>query len=115
MVHECVAAANQIAHDHGIEVEVLDLRCVRPIDEEAILTSLSRTGRIVVATEDWPWGSVAAEVLAVASHQGFHYLDAPPMRLCALDVPIPSHPALMAAQRPNADRIATAVLETVSY
>jgi pyruvate dehydrogenase E1 component beta subunit/2-oxoisovalerate dehydrogenase E1 component beta subunit len=115
MVHECLSAAQQLERDHGIEVEVIDLRCVRPIDEDTILESVSRTGRVVVATEAWPFASVAAEVLAMLSNRAFHYLDAPPVRLCALDVPIPSFPALFAAQRPDAARIASAVLETVSF
>jgi len=115
MLHECLAAAHQLEREHGIEVEVLDLRCVRPLDEEAILASVGRTGRLVVATEDWPFGSVAAEVIALVTSRAFHALDAPPMRLAALDVPIPSHPDLFAAQRPNAARIVEAVLETVAH
>lgn len=115
MVHECLAAAETLAREHHIEVEVLDLRCLRPLDEEAIIASVNRTGRLLVATEDWPWGSVASEVLSVVTNRAFHALDAPPARLCALDVPIPSHPALFAAQRPNAARIVEAVIETVSY
>lgn len=115
MLHECLAAAHQLARDHGLEVEVLDLRCVRPLDDAAIIASVNRTGRVVVASEDWPWGGVAAEVLAVVTTHAFHALDAPPYRLSAHDVPIPSHPALYRAQRPDATRIANAVLETVSY
>jgi len=115
MVHTCLAAANDLAREHGIEVEVIDLRCVRPLDAEAILESVGHTGRVVVATEDWPWGSVASEVLALVTDRAFHYLDAPPARLCARDVPIPSHPALQAACVPDAERIIAKVLETVSY
>jgi pyruvate/2-oxoglutarate/acetoin dehydrogenase E1 component len=115
MVHTCLQAAESLASEHGIEVEVVDLRCVRPLDERTILSSVARTGRIVVASEDWPWGSVSAEVVSLVSDHGFHFLDAPPARISALDVPIPSYPALYDAQRPNAERIAAAVLETVSY
>jgi len=115
MVHECLAAAAQLAHDHHIEAEVIDLRCVRPLDEAGVLDSLGRTGRLVVVSEDWPWGGVASEVLALATGRGFHLLDAPPTRLCARDVPIPSHPALYHAQRPDVEHIVAAVVETVSY
>ncbi len=115
MVHECLAAATQLSREHGIEAEVIDLRCVRPLDEDTVLASVARTGRIVVATEDWPWGSVASEVLAVVTSRAFHMLDAPPARLAALDVPIPSHPDLYHAQRPNAAAIVEQVLDTVSY
>jgi pyruvate dehydrogenase E1 component beta subunit/2-oxoisovalerate dehydrogenase E1 component beta subunit len=115
MLHECLRAAAMLARDHQVEVEVLDLRCVRPLDEAAILASLARTGRLVVASEDWPWAGVAAEVVALASGDGFHLLDAPPARINALDVPIPSHPDLFRAQRPDAERIAAKVLETLSF
>lgn len=115
MVHECLAAGATLAREHGIEIEVVDLRCVRPLHEEAILASVGRTGRIVVVSEDWPWGSVASEVLSLVTSRAFHTLDAPPQRLTARDVPIPSHPALFAAQRPDAARIVEAVVRTLSY
>jgi acetoin:2,6-dichlorophenolindophenol oxidoreductase subunit beta len=115
MVHECLRAAEILARDHGIECEVIDLRCLRPLDTETILASLSRTGRLVVATESWPFGGLAAEIIATASAEGFSYLDAPPRRLCAIDVPIPFHPDLFAAHHPDAERIAEAVLETVGF
>ena len=115
MLHECLAAAQLLARDHGLEVEVVDLRCVRPLDEATIIASVNRTGRVVVVSEDWPWGGVGAEVISVITSHAFHVLDAPPVRLSATDVPIPSHPALYNAQRPDAARIASAVLETTSY
>jgi pyruvate dehydrogenase E1 component beta subunit/2-oxoisovalerate dehydrogenase E1 component beta subunit len=61
MVHEAVAAAEELAND-GYEIEVVDLRTVRPIDTDTILASVARTGRLLVVGEAWPWGGVAAEV-----------------------------------------------------
>jgi pyruvate dehydrogenase E1 component beta subunit/2-oxoisovalerate dehydrogenase E1 component beta subunit len=115
MMHECLRAAETLAAEHSIECEVVDLRCVRPLDTETILDSVARTGRVVVATESWPFGGVAAEVIALVGSEGFRHLDAPPKRLCALDVPVPAHPALFAAHHPDAERIIEAVLETVSF
>jgi acetoin:2,6-dichlorophenolindophenol oxidoreductase subunit beta len=115
MVHECLRAAGDLAREHGIDVEVVDLRCVRPLDFETVLQSVGRTGRIVVATEDWPFGSVASELMALITDHAFHYLDAPPARLCARDVPIPSHPALQAACVPDHQRIMAKVIDTVSF
>lgn len=115
MVHHALAAAAELEESHGISAEVLDLRCLRPLDEAAILDSLSRTGRLVVATEAWPFGGIAAEVVALASEKGFQYLDAPPLRLCARDVPVPFHPDLFAAHRPDDQRIVEAALEAVKF
>jgi pyruvate dehydrogenase E1 component beta subunit/2-oxoisovalerate dehydrogenase E1 component beta subunit len=115
MMHECLRAAELLAHEHSIECEVVDLRCVRPLDTETILASIAKTGRVVVATESWPFGGVAAEVLATIASEAFHHLDAPPRRLCAQDTPIPYHPNLFNAHHPDAERIAEAVLETTDF
>ncbi len=115
MMHECLRAAELLSRDHGIECDVIDLRCVRPFDAETILASVAKTGRLVVATESWPFGGVAAEIVAMVSAEAFKHLDAPPKRLCAQDTPIPFHPDLFAAHHPDAERIAEAVLETVSF
>ncbi|MCK6486872.1 MAG: hypothetical protein L6R48_00795 [Planctomycetes bacterium] len=88
---------------------------MRPLDTHTILASLAHTHRLVVASEDWPYGGVAAEVLAVATTEGFPLLDAPPRRLCARDVPVPYQVDLFNAFRPDAQRLAAAVLETVQF
>ena len=115
MVHECLRAAETLARDHDVECEVLDLRCLRPLDREAVLASVGRTGRLVMVTEAWPFGGIAAEVLALVASEGFNHLDAPPRRLCAKDTPVPFHPELFAAHHPDAERIIEAVLETVAF
>jgi pyruvate dehydrogenase E1 component beta subunit/2-oxoisovalerate dehydrogenase E1 component beta subunit len=115
MVHECLRAAEQLAREDGIECDVVDLRCVRPVDTETVLASVARTGRLVVATEAFPTGGIAAEVVAAVVQEGFRHLDAPPVRLCAHDTPIPYHPALFNAHHPDAARIVAAVQQTVGF
>jgi pyruvate/2-oxoglutarate/acetoin dehydrogenase E1 component len=115
MVHECLKAAEALARDHEIEAEVIDLRCLRPLDTETILASVQRTGRVIVATESWPFGGVAAEVLALIASEAFPHLDAPPQRLSAMDSPIPFQPDLFAAHHPDAERIAALAIETVGF
>lgn len=81
-------AAEQLA-DEGIDAEVLDLRTLRPLDTAAILDSLKMTNRLVVVEEGWPVCSIASEVIAVCMEQGFDDLDAPVLRVCNEDVPLP--------------------------
>jgi pyruvate dehydrogenase E1 component beta subunit len=73
----------------GINAEVLDLRTLRPLDEAAVLESLSRTNRMVVVEEGWPQCSISSEILALCMEKGFDDLDAPVMRVCNEDVPLP--------------------------
>lgn len=107
MVHESIAAANELASE-GWEIEVVDLRSVKPLDTDTIMASVARTGRLLAVGESWPWGGVTAEVVARVASEGFNLLDAPPQRLNAKDTPIPYHPNLWTVHRPTARSIATA-------
>jgi pyruvate dehydrogenase E1 component beta subunit/2-oxoisovalerate dehydrogenase E1 component beta subunit len=107
MVHEALAAAAELAPE-GWEIEVVDLRSVKPLDTDTIMASVARTGRLLCVGEAWPWGGVTAEVLARVATEGFGLLDVPPQRLNAKDTPIPYHPNLWAAHRPAARAIAGA-------
>ena len=104
MVHESLAAAEELSHD-GYDIEVVDLRTVRPIDTDTILASVARTGRLLVVGEAWPWGGVASEVIARVATEGFGLLDAPPQRLNAKETPVPYHPALWGTHRPTASTV----------
>lgn len=115
MVHHALAAAAELDANHGISAEVVDLRCVRPLDSETILASLSRTGRIIIASEGWPVGGPGAEVAALVAERGFTYLDAPPVRLAAQDTPIPFHPDLFAAHHPDDQAIVQAALDLAKF
>ena len=112
MVHEAIAAAEELASE-GIEIEVLDLRTVKPLDTDTIMASVARTGRVLCVGEAFPWGGVTAEVVSRVASEAFALLDAPPMRLNAKDTPIPYHPNLWAAHRPTAQSIATAARKLV--
>jgi pyruvate dehydrogenase E1 component beta subunit len=81
-------AAEELAGE-GIDAEVIDLRTLRPLDKDAILTSLAKTNRLVIAEEAWPTCSIASEVIAICMEDGFDHLDAPVTRVCDEDVPLP--------------------------
>ena len=107
MVHESVAAAKDLASE-GWEIEVVDLRSIKPLDTDTVMASVARTGRLLAVGESWPWGGVTAEVVARVASEGFNLLDAPPQRLNAKDTPIPYHPNLWTVHRPTARSIANA-------
>jgi pyruvate dehydrogenase E1 component beta subunit/2-oxoisovalerate dehydrogenase E1 component beta subunit len=107
MVHEALLAADELATE-GAQVEVVDLRSVKPLDTDTVMASVARTGRLLCVGESWPWGGVTAEVIARVATEGFGLLDAPPQRLNAKDTPVPYHPNLWAAHRPTARSIAAA-------
>jgi pyruvate dehydrogenase E1 component beta subunit/2-oxoisovalerate dehydrogenase E1 component beta subunit len=107
MVHEALAAAEELATE-GFQIEVVDLRSVKPLDTDTVMASVARTGRLLCVGESWPWGGVTAEVIARVVTEGFGLLDAPPQRLNAKDTPVPYHPSLWAAHRPTARSIAAA-------
>ncbi|MDA0819681.1 MAG: pyruvate dehydrogenase complex E1 component subunit beta [Proteobacteria bacterium] len=95
--------------EEGIDAEVIDLRTLRPLDREAILTSLAKTNRLVIAEEGWPTCSIASEVMAVCVEDGFDYLDAPVLRVCDEDVPLPYAANLEKLALIDAPRIVGAV------
>ena len=105
MLHESFAAATELAAD-GYELEIVDLRTVKPLDLDTILASVARTGRLLCVSEEWPWGGVAAEVIARVTSEGFGLLDVAPQRLNAKDTPVPYHPDLWSVHRPTASAIA---------
>lgn len=107
MVHEALAAAEELQGE-GWELEVVDLRSVKPLDTDTVMASVARTGRLLCVGEAWPWGGVTAEVIARVVSEGLSLLDAPPQRLNAKDTPIPYHPNLWTAHRPTARSIAVA-------
>jgi pyruvate dehydrogenase E1 component beta subunit len=100
-------AAEALAGE-GIDAEVIDLRTLRPLDKDAILTSLAKTNRVVIAEEGWPTCSIASEVIAICMEDGFDLLDAPVLRVCNEDVPLPYAANLEALALIDADRVAEA-------
>jgi len=114
MVHEAVRAADRLQAD-GWEIEVVDLRSIKPLDLDTILASVARTGRLLALGEAFPWGGVTAEVVARVSEHGFHLLDAPPQRLNSRDTPIPYHPKLWASHRPTPESICEALRHLLTF
>ncbi|MBE7491813.1 MAG: alpha-ketoacid dehydrogenase subunit beta [Planctomycetes bacterium] len=114
MVHYAVKAADELAKE-GIEVEVLDLRSLRPYDTEAIRATVAKTNRVLVLNEATLMGSVAGEYASFVSEHCFEDLDAPVMRMGALETPIPYAPELEHEMLPNADKIAAALRKLVAY
>lgn len=105
---KCLAAAERCAGE-GIDVEVIDLRALRPLDGATILASVARTRRALVVDEGWRSGSLAAEVSARIMEGAFYELDAPVARLCSAEVPIPYPKHLEDAALPSVDAIVHAL------
>jgi pyruvate/2-oxoglutarate/acetoin dehydrogenase E1 component len=101
MAYEALRAAEVLASEHGIEAEVIDPRSIRPLDEELILSSVRKTGRLVVADTSWARFGFAAEVAAVAVEKDFEYLKAPVRRVTPPDFPAPVSRPLEEAFHPG--------------
>ena len=106
-------AADKLAGE-GIEAEVIDLRTLRPLDKQAVLTSLAKTNRMVVVEEGWPTCSISSEISAICMEQGFDDLDAPVLRVTDKDVPLPYAANLEKLALIKADDVVKAVKE-VTY
>ena len=97
-------AAKQL-EARGIDVEVINLRSIRPLDRDAIIASVKKTSRLVTVEEGWPQHGVGAEVIALVNENAFDWLDAPPVRITAADVPLPYAASLEAQCLPRVDDI----------
>jgi pyruvate dehydrogenase E1 component beta subunit len=106
-------AAETLAAE-GIDAEVIDLRTIRPLDTETVLQSLKKTNRLVVVEEGWPVCSIASELAMVAMEQGFDDLDAPVLRVCNEDVPLPYAANLEKAALVDAPRVVKAVKSIIT-
>jgi pyruvate dehydrogenase E1 component beta subunit len=108
MVHVALDAAAQLEKE-GIDAEVLDLRSLRPLDEEALVRSVTKTHRAVIAYEGWPYGGVGAEISDRIQRLAFDELDAPILRVTFVDVPMPYSAKLEQYVIPQAGRIMESV------
>ncbi|MFS8069466.1 MAG: pyruvate dehydrogenase complex E1 component subunit beta [Byssovorax sp.] len=104
MVHVALEAATELAKD-GIEAEVIDVRSLRPLDEQTLVESVTRTHRAVVAHEGWPYGGVGAEIADRLQRLAFDELDAPILRATTLDVPMPYNAKLEQYVIPGVARV----------
>lgn len=111
-LHQAYRAAQQLAND-GVEAEVLNLRTLRPLDEEAILKSVRKTNRVIVVEDDWKFGGFGGEIAAIVQEKAFDDLDAPVMRCSGVDVPMPYNGRLEQAALPQEAGIIEMVREMV--
>lgn len=115
MVHQCLKAAQTLEEEDDLEVEVIDLRSLAPLDRETIQESVKRTNKVLIVHEDTLTGGVGAELAAILAEDLFEYLDGPITRIAAPDVPFPYAPALEAAYLPNVEKILTAARKLAAY
>jgi len=113
MVHKALTAAEQLSKE-GVSVEVVDPRTLVPLDKQAIVKSVKKTGRLVVVSEDSKTAGVSAEIAAAVAEEALDYLDAPIKRVAEPDTPIPFSPALEKFVIPDEKSIVRAVRETIS-
>ena len=112
MAHTAEQAATTLAHEHGIEAEVIDPRTLRPLDLDTILDSVRKTNRLVIVEEGWPHGGVGANIAALVAEQAFDHLDAPVQRVTGADVPMPYSKRLEQSAIPHAEHVVSAALAT---
>lgn len=113
MVPRVVLPAVEELKKEDIDVELIDLRTVRPIDYEAVLNSVKKTNRLVVVEEAWPLASISAEIAYKVQSEAFDYLDAPVTRITSADVPLPYAPTLLEAALPSVTKIVKAVKDVL--
>ena len=109
-VIHALAAAETLQQDHGIKAEVLDLRSIRPLDQDAILETVRKTNRVVLVDESKGFGGVSAMVSHLIQENAFDYLDAPIKRVTTIDAPAIYSPHVEHEQLPNPRRIVEKVL-----
>jgi pyruvate/2-oxoglutarate/acetoin dehydrogenase E1 component len=106
-LYKTLEAARRLEAE-GVSAEVVDLRTLRPLDQETIEASVSKSRRVVVVDEGWRTGSISAEIVARLAETTFWALDAPPERVCSAEVPMPYAKHLEQAALPSVERIVTA-------
>ena len=114
MLHKSLEAAKILKKEFNLEVEVIDLQSLRPIDSETIINSVKKTNRIVTVEESWPFASVGSEVVNIVQKNVFDFLDAPIIKINSADVPMPYSSELEKLYLPQIEDIVKAVKE-VNY
>jgi pyruvate/2-oxoglutarate/acetoin dehydrogenase E1 component len=114
MAHTAMEAAGRLEKE-GIDAEVIDLRTLLPLDNDAILTSVKKTNKLLVLHEDTRTGGIAGEIAAIVCEGAFEDLDGPITRVTALDTPVPYAPTLEEQFLPNAEKVVVAARELAKY
>ena len=104
-----VYAADQKLKENGIDIEIIDIMTVRPLDFQTIIESVKKTNRLVVVEEAWPFGNVSTEITYQVQNQAFDYLDAPVVKVNTADTPAPYSPVLLKEWLPNHEDVINAV------
>jgi pyruvate dehydrogenase E1 component beta subunit len=107
MINVALQAASKLDKD-GIQADVLDLRTIRPLDMDAILTTVAKTNRVVYLEEGWPYAGTGAQVVSMIQEEAFDELDAPVLRVSQADIPMPYAKNLENLAKPSADRVVAA-------
>ena len=115
MVHKSLEAAEVLEREDGLDVEVVDLRTLLPLDEDAILESVRKTNRLLVVHEDTRTGGIAGEIAMRVNEKAFEWLDAPILRVTALDAPVPYSPPLEDYFLPQVEDIVKAARHLAAY
>jgi pyruvate dehydrogenase E1 component beta subunit len=112
IIKVALEAAEEMANE-GIEVEVIDLRTVRPIDYDTVIKSVKKTNRLICLEEAWPLGCISTELTYMVQKRAFDYLDAPIIRLTTADTPAAYAPTLMEAFLPNKEQLIKSIREVL--
>jgi pyruvate/2-oxoglutarate/acetoin dehydrogenase E1 component len=115
MVHDSVRAAEQLEREDGMAVEIVDLRTLLPLDEDTIVASVKKTNRVLIVHEDTRTGGIAGEIGMRISEKAFEWLDAPILRVTAIDTPVPYSPPLEDYFLPQVGDIVTAARYLAKY
>lgn len=115
MLYTVERAADRLAEEEGVKVEILDLRTLRPLDVDAITTSVRKTGRLLIVHEAPSFGGFAGEVTAQVCEKAFEWLDAPIRRVAALDTPVPYAAPLEDAHLPAVDDVLATARGQLAY
>jgi len=114
MVHTALEAASTL-EAQGVQVEVIDLRTLLPLDEETILSSAAKTGKVVILHEARRTGGIGGEIAAIISEKAFEHLDGPIVRVTSLDTPVPYSAELEDAFMPDAGKLTRSIEDLVAY
>jgi pyruvate/2-oxoglutarate/acetoin dehydrogenase E1 component len=114
MVHVATEAASVLSGE-GIEAEILDLRTLAPLDEEAVLETVKKTSKVLLLHEAARFGGFGGELAGIISEKAFEYLDGPIVRVTGLDTPVPFSPPLEEYYYPNVSKVLDAARRLVSY
>jgi 2-oxoisovalerate dehydrogenase E1 component beta subunit len=115
MVHKSVEAAEALEREDGVSVEIIDLRTLLPMDDDAIVASVKKTGRLLIVHEDTRTGGIAGEIAIRVSESAFEWLDAPMLRVTAIDAPVPYSGSLEDYFLPQTDDIVEAARYLAGY